>query len=223
MPYARVTRSQLRTALEAKWDDVPFWTTPEANAAINEALQWYGLYAGVWQERVVVTTVAGQSVYDAPLPLLCPTRMTYNGKSIAMTSVADMDNGRPGWATETTADTGVPTAVQLWAPVGLTAFAIWPADAVGNNSLTFDGVRVCPTLDTDSAFVDLDDSELDPLLGEALHIATFKDPARWPRTQGWHQEFLRTVLAHNGRLNASDLFRQAQGTDVYRQTNGPTT
>jgi hypothetical protein len=69
--------------------------------------------------------------------------------------------------------------------------------------------------------VDLDDSELDPLLGEALHIATFKDPARWPRTAGWHQEFLRTLMAHNGRLNASDLFRQAV-KDMQRVVAPPT-
>lgn len=221
MPYTSVTRAQLRTMLQAKWDGVPFWTDTEANIAINEAIQWYGLYTGVWQQRVNVTTVADQAIYTTTTPLLCPTRMEFNGKSIAMTSIADLDSGRPGWQTETTADVGTPSTVQLWAPVGLMAFAIWPADAVGQNSLLFDGVRRAPTLDTDGAKLDLDSSEVDPLLGEALHIAAFKDPARLARTTGWHQQFLRTVMAHNGRLNASDLFRQAQGTDVARQTNGP--
>lgn len=221
MPYTQVTRAQLRARLQAKWDQVPFWTVPEANIALNEALQWYGLYTGVWQQTVVVTTVAGQAIYDAPTPLLAPTRMTFNGISMALTSVADLDNGRPNWQSETTADVGVPSQPKLWAPVGLTTFAVWPADAAGNNSFAIDGVRVCPTLTTDASYVDLDESEVDPLVGEALHIAAFKDPARLARTQGWHQEFLRTVMAHNSRLNASDLFRQAQGTDVYRQTNGP--
>lgn len=223
MAYASFSLAQLRSLLQDKWDRTPFWTVPEANIAINEALQWYGLYTGVWQQTVNLTTVADQVMYAAPTPLLAPVRVTFNGRSIALTSVADLDNGRPSWQTEATGDVGVPTTVQFWAPVGLTHFAIWPADGTGQNSLTFDGVRVCPTLDSDGALVNLDDSELDALLGEALHIASFKDPARLAQTKGWHQEFITTVMAHNGRLNASDLFRQAQGTDMYRQTNGPTT
>lgn len=221
MAYASFSLSQLRTLLQDKWDRTPFWTVAEANIAINEVLQWYGLYTGVWQQKVNVTTVADQTIYAAPSPLLSPTRMTYNGKTLGMTSVADLDNGRPGWQTETTATAGAPTQVQLWAPVGLTHFAIWPADHAGQNSLTFDGVRQCPTLDTDGALVNLDDSELDAVLGEALYVAAFKDPARLALTQGWHTEFMTTVLAHNTRLNASDMFRQYQGTDTYRQTSGP--
>ena len=216
MPYTRVTRSDLRQRLQRKWEEVPFWTPVEANSAINEALQWYNLYTGVWRERAVLPTVADQVLYTVSAPLMGAVRMEFNGRSLAMTSLADLDNGRPDWQSETTADTGVPTQPTLWAPVGFTQFALWPADAVGQNSLQIDGLLVTPTLTEDWQFVDLDDSELDPLVGEALHIAAFKDPGRSPRTAGWHQQFLQTVLRHNARLNSSDLFRQAAGTDQQR-------
>lgn len=223
MPYSRVTLATLRTTLQAKWDDVPFWTPVEATLAINETLQWYNLGTGVWRQRVNLTTVADQVVYSTPAPLWMPVRMEFNGQPIAMSSLTDLDNGRPEWQSETTADAGVPSAPQFWAPIGLTQFAIWPADALGNNSLLMDGVLNTPVLTNDGDYIDLDDSELDPVLGEALHIAAFKDPSRWPRTQAWHVNFLTTLRSHNQRLDASNLFRQAQGTDNSRFTTPPTT
>lgn len=220
MPYAQVSLAVLRQQLRAKWDDVPFWTDTEANAAINEALHWYNIGTGVWRRRVALTTVADQVLYNVPAPLWTPCRVDFNSHPMQLSSIHDLDNGRPDWQSETTATTGAPTRPVFWAPVGMTQFAIWPADAVGNNGLILDGVLNTPVLTTDGAMLDLDDSEIDPILGEALHIATFKDPARWPRTQGWHQEFLRTLMAHNGRLNASDLFRQAT-VDQQRSTSPP--
>jgi len=223
MPYTQVTLAQLRTRLQAKWDHVPFWTISEANWAINEVLQVYNLATGVWRRRASQTTVAGQVIYGVAAVLWTPCRMEFNGKSIAMSSLDDLDNGRPEWQSEATGDAGVPAEPTLWAPVGMTQFVIWPADSTGQNNLLTDGVLQTPVLLADADPIDLDESELDAVLGEALHIAAFKDPARFPRTAGWHQEFLATVAAHNGRLNASDLFRQAAGTDQKRATTPPTT
>lgn len=221
MPYIQTTLLDLRTRLRAKWDHTPFWTATEANLAINETLQWYNLYTGVWRRRVVLPTIADQVVYATPAAFLAPVRMEFNGKPIAMSSLNDLDNGRPEWQSETTADAQNPDEPQLWAPIGMTTFAIWPADATGANSLTLDGVLATPVLTEDASTLDLDASEVDAVLGEALHIATFKDPARWPRTLGWHQEFLRTAMAHNSRLNASDVFRQAAGVDQARAAVPP--
>jgi hypothetical protein len=220
--YTQVTLATLQTALEAKWESSPFWVTAEATLAINEALQWYNLYTGLWRQRVQMPTVAGQVIYSLTSGiLLSPARVQFNSRPLAMASLDDLDDGRPEWQSETTDDADTPSTVQLWAPVGLTQLAIWPADADGANSLIIDGVRETPTLAAPGDFIDIDDSEINAILGEALHIATFKDPGRFPRTQGWHQEFLRTVMAHNARLNASDHFRQAAGVDQKRITTPP--
>ena len=84
------------------------------------------------------------------------------------------------------------------------------------NGLTIDGVYQTPTLQFDSDTVDLDDSELDALLGEALYLLCFKDPGRAPRAAQWHQNFVETVVEHNGRLNAANAFRRPEGIDLNR-------
>lgn len=219
MAYTQLTLGTLRSRLQAKYEDVPFWTDTEANFTINEVLQWYNLYTGVWRKRVSLTTVADQVYYTVPSTLIYNTRMEFNGRSTVISSFDDLDNGRPGWESETTTDGGaVPTLVQVWLPLGMNQFAIWPADGAGNNNLMIDGVRATPVLTNDSDFIDLDETEIDAVLGEALFLLAFKDSGRFSRVQGWHQEFLKTVASHNARLNASDQFRAAMGADVNRTT-----
>lgn len=217
MPYTTVTRADLRARLQEKWESVPFWTDTEANFLINEALQWYNLYTGVWKVRQPFTTVANQVYYTTSSTVVYNARVEFNGKTLAKSFLHDIDNGRPTWESETTADgVDVPTEPQVWIPIGLTQIAIWPADATGSNGLLIDGVHVTPTLASDGATLDMEDSEIDAILGFALHLACFKDPGRAPRTIGWHDEFMRTVLSHNGRLNASDQFRFVAGLDGNR-------
>lgn len=216
MPYQQTTLLQLRNQLKAKFESVPFFTDEECNLAINEALQWYNLYTGVWRQRVVLTTVARQVYYSVPSALLYNTRMEFNSMPMALTSLSDMDNGRPGWEAETTNDVDVPTIATRFIPVGINLFAIWPSDYVGQNSLTIDGVAQTPVLVNDADFVDLDDSELNDLLGEALYLLCFKDPGRLPRAKQWHKEFIDNIMQHNARLNASDAFRHATGVDQDR-------
>lgn len=221
MPFEQVTLAQLRTRLKTKWDNttglpILFWTDAEADFAINEALQWYNLYTGVWRKRVTLSTVADQVYYSLPATMVYNARMEYNGLTLPMSSLTDLSNGQPAWEGETTADVALPSRIMVWAPVGMNQFVVWPADAIGQNSLTIDGVHDTPVLVADTDTLDLDDSEIDALLGEALFIATFKDAAKFVRAQAWHQEFLATVMAHNARLSASDAFRRYAGTDATR-------
>lgn len=224
MAYVNVTLADLRTRLKQKWDNtmalpILFWTDGEATLAINEALQWYNLYTGVWRRRVTLPTVADQVYYALPSTMVYNVRMEYNGLTLPMSALSDLDNGQPGWEGQSTADTGLPSRVMVWAPVGMNQFVIWPADAVGQNSLTVDGVHTTPVLVTESDKIDIDDSEIDAILGEALFIATFKDTSKLAQAQGWHREFLTTVMAHNDRLAASDAFRAYAGTDLNRGTH----
>lgn len=218
MAYTQIPLSTLRLRLQAKFESVPFFTIVEQDVAINEALQWYNLYTGLWKRRVSATTSANLVYYSTPSTLVYNSRMEFNGKLLNQSSLTDMDNGRAGWEGETTADGGdVPSSPQTWIPVGLLMFALWPADAAGNNGLLIDGVHTTPTLTLPTDTIDIDDSEIDAILGEALYILCFKDPARAPKVGGWHDEFLRTILAQNGRLRAANAFRAAQGSDLARQ------
>jgi hypothetical protein len=222
MPFQAVTLATLISRLQSKWDggvvSMPFWSNAEAIFAINEALQWYNLYTGIWKQRVVITTIANQVYYATPTPLIYNARLEFNGQSLAQSYLSDIDNGHYTWEGETTDTVGVPSAPQVWLPIGLQLFALWPTDAIGNNSILIDGVMNTPTLTLPTDTVNLDNSEIDALLGEALYISTFKDPGRSPRSAQWHADFTNTVQAHNGRLKAANAFRSAGGTDLNAQT-----
>lgn len=217
MAYQQYTRLDLRNRLKLKFESVPFFTDEECNFMINEVLQWYNLYTGVWKTRVLIPTVAGQVYYTLPSTVVFDARMEYNGMPLANTWVDDLDTGQPGWEAETTATPGVPSQISVWAPVGMNTIAVWPADAAGANSLLLDGVHATPVLNTDGAYLDLDETEVDTLLGEVLFLLCFKDPSRTTHTMGWHEDFLRLVGVHNGRLLASNEFRSAQGLDATRE------
>ena len=217
MPYQQVTLATLRTRLQAKFENVPLFTVAEQDAAINEALQWYNLFTGVWRQRVEMTTVADQTYYSLPGGLVWNARVEFNGYPLALSSYTDMDNGQPGWEADTTATGGVvPTRPQVWVPVGMDTLALWPADAAGGNGLVFDGVFATPTLAVAGDYVDLDDTELDALLGEALFLLCFKDPGRVPRIMQWHSNFTDNVLDHSSRLKAANPFLSSEGPDLNR-------
>jgi hypothetical protein len=219
MAYQQVTLATLRTRLQAKFESVPFFTLAEQDAAINEALQWYNLYTGVWRQRTEMTTVADQVYYALPGHLVWGARVEFNGYPLALSSLSDLDNGQPGWEAQTTASGGtIPTRPQVWAPVGMTTIALWPADADGENGLIFDGVFETPTLSVPTDYVDLDDTELDALLGEALYLLCMKDPGRIQRVSNWHENFLANVVAHSRRLRAANAFLSAEGTNALRAT-----
>ena len=218
MAYQQVTLAELRSQLQAKFESVPFFTDIECNLAINESMQWYNLYTGVWKTRAVMLTVADQVYYTLPGTLVFNARMEFNTKPLNNSGLDDLDNGKPGWEAQTTATEGVPDAPEVWSPVGLAQFAIWPADHDGDNSLTIDGVHATPILTADTDYIDIDEGDIDSLLGEALALLCFKDPGRLPRVQAWHQEFIHTVTQRNGRLVAANAFRSALGLDLSRQT-----
>jgi hypothetical protein len=100
-----------------------------------------------------------------------------------------------------------------WAPVGLGAVAIWPADAAGATLVTFDGVRITPTLTADGQFVDIGDEELALVLDEALWVLSFKRPSLLEGMKPRHQLFLQGCLERNDQLRASSYYRRVLGLD----------
>lgn len=217
MPYQAVTLAQLQQQLKDRWESVAFWTDAEATTYINDALRWWNLFTAQWKRRVVITTVANQVWYSVPSTLIYDLRMDFTTTPMDVTSLTDLDNGRPGWEGETTATSGVPTVPTFFAPAGLNLFAIWPADAVGDRQLVVDGVRATPVLSAAGDFLDLGQEELTAILGEALHTAAFKEGGgRWQNTQPLHQAFLLAAADRNERFKASTYFRRAMGLDSNR-------
>lgn len=218
MTYTQVNLTTILTRLGERTDASPYWTDREKTSSINETLRTWNLLTGMWKVPVVIPTTAGTVWYALPSTMVYETRLEFNGRGIDPDSVFSLDNGRPGWEGETTATGGdVPIRPTLWIPGGLNLFAIWPADAIGGNSLVVDGVRRTPVLSVSTDFIDIGEAELDAILGECVHYLAFKEGGqRWAITQQLHKNFLLACAEQNARLNSSVFFRNAMGLDLNR-------
>lgn len=218
MPYATITGLAITTSLEARWESIPFWTQAEALVKFNEVLRWWNLLTGTWKTRAPLPTVANSRYYTVPGTMTFGFRVEWNGKPLQPASIFDLGYGRAQWRLETTASGGqVPSEPQVWAPVGITQFAIWPADAIAANSLMLDGIAETPVLPNLLATLDIDDSELGPLMDETLHLLAFKlgGPV-WQATLSRHFSFLKAAADKNQRLKACSYFRKLLGYDRAR-------
>lgn len=201
--------------LAQKWDSVPFWTTAEADFALNEGLRMWNLLTGMWKARTVYTTSAGTMWINVPSALALNLRIDFNEYTLDPASMAEMDSGYPGWEGQfTDAGGSVPTSPKNWIPAGLNLFAIWPGDATGSNSLVIDGVMTTPVLVNPGDYINMPPAELNALLGYALHVASFKDAARWAGTIQYYKDFLVAATKYNNYLTASALYRKIMGLNM---------
>ena len=223
MPYTSVTLAQLRVQLAARWEGSPFWTDEEARLAINETLRVWNLLVGAWRKRVVLPTIVNSPYYTVPSSGFCVFRVAWNQHPLDLSSVADLDDGRPSWRGETTAAGGsIPTTPVVWAPLGFTRFVLWPADASLVNSLTLDLVAPAPVLIYEFSAVDLNAADLNVLLGMALRLAAFKTPGpRFTLLEGLERAFYQAAAVQSAQFRASALYRALIGRDPGRAQRPP--
>lgn len=215
MAYTQISRAQLRTRLQELYEGVPWWSTAEANDGINEALREWSALTGRWRARVILSTTPGDIEYALPDNLLYRMRVEFNRLPMSPCSRPDLDNGRPNWRLETTTSGGsTPTRPMLWCPLSLRTIYIWPADAAGGNSLTFDGVSETPVLTNDADFVDLSEADVSLLLGYTLHVLAFNVGGdRWKATFPYWRAFLAAAAEENAFLLTSQFYKKVMGLD----------
>jgi len=218
--YQTYTLEQIIEMLQAKYEDVPYWTYLEAQTAINEALCVWNSMTGFWKRQIEIATTATNWDYALPESIVFGMRVEFNGKPLNLSSLGDMDYGHPGWQSQTTATGGnVPNEPKNWLPLSIDMIAIWPADAVGGNVLTLDGVSATPQLVNPSDYIDIGAEELSAILGYALHALAFKEGgARFAGTMKYFTEFLKQAAEENDQLTQSSMFRSFIGLDLNRQT-----
>lgn len=219
MAYTVVTLAQLKVGMSQRWDAAAFWTPEEARLAINEALRDWNLLVGRWRRTLTLSTGAGTVEYALGATMIYGARVKVDAAPLIVTSLLELDLGRPTWRGETTASGGdVPTVSTLWAPVSLQRIAIWPATAgAGLNNLIVEGVANTPVLVEDADFIDLGEELHDPLLDYALHVAAFKEGGpRWRATLPQFHAFLQLAAQENGLLKANRAYRRFAGLDRRR-------
>jgi hypothetical protein len=218
--YSQYTLDDILTQLEFKVDGVPFWSQNEAIDAINEALLTWNAFTGFWKRTVIIPTTNLNAFYPLPASLVFGMRVEFNNKPLNLSSIGDMDYGHPGWNSQNTASGGsVPTEPKNWLPLSCNMIAIWPADALGGNTLLVDGVAATPTMVSLGDFIDIGDEQLNIILGYALHVLALKEGgARFMATMPYFQAFLQAAAEENDQLTQSSEFRNFLGTDLNRQT-----
>lgn len=214
MPYTAITLATLRARLQDRYTGDPFWSSTEANDAINETLREFNKYTGYWRGTATALTTINSPFVLVPGTLTYRTRVQRVGLTLTRKSIVGLYRTRRNWRTQTTISGGeVPTTIREWAPVGLGRIAIWPTDAVGGTTLTFDAVKLTPILTADGQFLDLGNEEIELVLAEALYVLSFKRPSILEAMQEKHQIFLQGMLERNDQLRASSYFREALGLD----------
>lgn len=118
-----------------------------------------------------------------------------NGKPMAISSLAALDNNKPNWENEL----GLPTTIGM---AGLDLIALSPVPD-GVYSITMDVVRkaIVPVLDSD--LIQLGREFLDTFLDYCVHMATFKQGGQaFQSTAGQLTSFLDAAMLYNKRLKA---------------------
>jgi len=197
------------------YEGVPWWSVTEANDAINEALREWNALTGRWRQTVVLPTNPAAYEYSLPNAILYRMRISFNTKPMSSTTREDLNNGRPRWRQETTATGGsVPTRPMLWCPLSLRSVYIWPADALGHNALTVEGVADTPVLLLDGSFVDLAEADISTLLGYCLHVLSLSKGGVWFQASApYFRAFLAAAAEENGLIKASQMYRTFMGLD----------
>lgn len=223
MAYTSVTRAQFRVLFRNQLGSgglaTSFWRDDELNKIIQEALRFYNLLTGFWKVRATLTTTTSPW-YSLPGTITSSMRVSFNEFPMTPTSVYDMDFGRSGWESETTASgSDVPTKPQLFIIGGLNKLAIWPADFVGNNGLVIDGLAVTPILTSDASTVDLGQEEMNGLLDLCQHIAAFKEGGKeFQSSMTGFKALLESAGERNSILKRCSTWRKWMGLDKARQS-----
>lgn len=214
MTYAAITRATLRARLQDRYTGDPFWSDTEANDAINEALRYFNLFTGYWRGSDTANTIANGVFITVPGTLTRASRVTRSGLGLQRLSIVELFRAKKNWRTQTTASgSPVPSTIRAWAPVGLGTIAIWPADAAGGTTLTFEAIKITPILTADGSFLDIGNEEVNLILDECLYILAFKRPSILEQMTPKHQSFLQGCLERNDQLRASSYFRRQLGLD----------
>lgn len=225
MAHIQINLSRALDDLSNAYEGSAFWTSTEATYALNEALRMWNLLTSMWNKREVVPTRFKQYYYNLPQALVYGAKVEWNGIPLRRTSLAEMDYGHPAWENEHIDSGGnVPTRPVIWLPVGVTRFAIWPADTDDDNSLTIDGVNRTPILITGTDYMDIGQEEYDAVLAYATHYLAFKgDKMKWKATTSLYKRFIQAAAKKNKRLYNASMFRRYLFDDKEQTINSTTT
>ena len=213
MGYQQIQLQDFRNLVYEQLDqNRSFWLQDEIDRYIRQSLRVFNVLCGFWRGKIDIgPAIAGQVWYDIP-GLTYALRVEANHRPLGVSSLWDLDYGRPTWESDQTSVNDAPSTIQSWAPAGVNLIAIWPASAAGGESLVVEGVVSAPQPVGDTDYVDIGKEELNILLDYIQHIAQFKEGGQeFQVSQENMKTFLRGAAARNAMLMESSKFRMWMG------------
>lgn len=216
MGYQQFTLAQMRAlAYEQLGGDTVFYRDDEIDRYIRQALRMWNVLAGFWRGSSVLdpgTLTANQVWYTVPSAFAYLLRVEVLGKPLGSSSLWDLDYGSPTWESDVVGVGNAPSVVTCWAPAGLNMFAIWPASALGTESVSLYGVVKAPQPVLDNDFVDIGREDLEHVLDYVEHLCAFKEGGQEAEAATeMLQSFLKAAGERNSMLMASSRFRGWMG------------
>lgn len=147
----------------------------ELTDAINEAICISNMLCGWYQSTIPIstlTTIADRHIYDTPNGIIFPIRVTFEDQVLEVSNLFAIINDWPSFLRDTTSNTG--NQVSRWVPLGLTKFAIHPADSVGGGSLMVTGISEPDTLTDDEDQIHIPKEGITTVCDYAAHIVQCK-------------------------------------------------
>lgn len=140
----RLTLADLKGQVYSRLEDnTLMYSGAEIANAINDAIRTLNMMCGWYQKTYSVPgsglSVADRVIYDIPAKILFPQRVVWAGKVLEKSPLGQTSNEWPNWMKDTSANTGTPTS--RWVPIGITKFAIHPADSIGGATLQVTGIE----------------------------------------------------------------------------------
>lgn len=172
---AHINLGSLKSLVYARLEgNDSMYSNSEVTWAINEAISCGNMVCGWSQDtyRIIGNSVANRHIYDVPDGLIFPIRVCFMDEVLEKCSLSSMISLNQNFLRDTTATTG--KQVSRWCPIGITKFAIHPADAVGGGAITVTGITEFPKLTINSDDTQMPKESITAVCDYAAHIVQCK-------------------------------------------------
>lgn len=220
------TLSQLTAQVFQRLEEDPaapvFWTVPEVENALVEAMNEAALITGTVQvARSTPVTLPTDTNYVAmPTNAMALLRVV-GANAVQKTEIYSLDQINPGWETEGGAAATPPVqAIQYWFPVGLSFFGIYPQLTVAQQVMvTYLAYPMteAPASYTGTETIPFQQEYQESLCQYAAHVLRLKESGQeFEQSQTVYQEFLSTMRDLSAFMARHDslVFTRTGGTAV---------
>jgi hypothetical protein len=208
MAYTSVTLAELDKRLVERLDQHPYYTVQDRYDALRMVLKIWQAATGVWRGEVTATAIVGDPYVPVP-GLVQVTGVRWGGVPLSPTTIHELDATQPNWRLEVAGAGGRPATPKYWAPIGLTAVALWPTPAA-TTAITCQGLVLPPAPAPGAQLVTIDvaDFWVDTLADLAAWWVTGKAmPAEQDKFQPHFAAALQMLARVRGTSEASSPFQ----------------